>query len=257
MGNHDSFLSQNRLNSIVFGGGHGIGLALVHEILKRDPEGQLFVTYRNPEKAHRLFELQEKEPIRVVQCDPLDEKELSFLAKEIGAEINQLDLCINSIGILHDEEIEPEKSVKDLDLHSLIHSFTVNTCITALIAKYFKQSFSREDPSCFASLSAKIGSIEDNRLGGWYAYRMSKAALNMLIKTLSLEFEREKRKCSVLAIHPGTTQTEFSKPYSQNVSHKIWPADQTAIHILDVIETCITNQETGVFKNWDKNSLPW
>jgi len=108
-----------------------------------------------------------------------------------------------------------------------------------------------------AVISAKVGSIQDNRLGGWYSYRASKAALNMAIKTISLEWQYKVPNCCVAALHPGTTDTQLSAPFQANVAiKKLFSADQTAALLIDVIDN-LNSKNSGRFWNWDGKEIPW
>ena len=152
--------------------------------------------------------------------------------------------------------MKPEKSLRDIDGQQFMRSFQVNALVTAIIARDFLPLLRHPGPSCLATLSAKVGSIADNQLGGWYAYRASKAALNMIIKNASLEYQRRSSKARVLAIHPGTTITELSKPYIARTKLKLHSTDETASNILSVIDGRPLS-DSGLFLSWDGSTLPW
>ncbi|MFT6908297.1 MAG: NAD(P)-dependent dehydrogenase (short-subunit alcohol dehydrogenase family) [Oleiphilaceae bacterium] len=124
-----------------------------------------------------------------------------------------LDLVIVANGILHDVDIMPEKSLRELSAEKFHRIFEVNTITPALITKHFLPKLNRNKPSIFAALSARVGSISDNRLGGWYAYRASKSALNMIIKNASIEIGRRNKDAIIVGIHPGTVDSNLSKPF--------------------------------------------
>lgn len=233
---------------LIVGGGHGLGLGLVSASKKRYPDSQVFVTYRRFEKAGELLSLD----VSASQVDPLIEEEVSRFCEEH----DQFDLVINCVGFLHDEETKPEKSLRDINIDDLLKNFTINSIVTPLWAKHLKSKFSKSDDSVFATLSAMVGSIEENGVGGWYGYRASKAALNMFIKTIAIEFTRSRLKTSVIAIHPGTAFTELSKPFSGGVKHKIWEPAEAGENILKVLESC-PEQGSGLFKNWDGRKIEW
>ncbi len=241
---------------LIAGAGHGIGLALCNELLQNFPQVEkVFATYHRRESATGLFNLEKKFSSRLVtfqwnaRTDALD--------KIVSRVENDLDLLMNCIGFLHSPEIAPEKSLKDIDHTSLLTQFSINSCVTPLLAKAFFPLMGGDEKSAvFAALSAKVGSIEDNQIGGWYGYRASKAALNMFIKTLSIEAARSRKKIHCLAIHPGTTRTELSSPFLGGVKHQVWTPEETAKHILDVCAK-LAPGESGVFKNWDGQALPW
>lgn len=244
--------------SLIIGAGHGIGLAIVKELLMRNEESTIIATYRIESKANELLDLRSRfhHRLQILHLDPTSEDAIKELSIELDQNINQIDALINCVGLLHDEELSPEKSLKDINQASLQKLFSVNAIVTPLLAKYFCKALSQKSPSCFISISAKVGSIEDNKMGGWYGYRASKAALNMFIKTISLEFERKKSNCLVLAIHPGTTVTELSEPFIKNTKYILHQPEQTARNILNVIEG-MSLEKTGSFYSWDGSELPW
>jgi len=170
-------------------------------------------------------------------------------------EFSDIDFFINAIGILSDEQ-GPEKSVRDLCLDRTNYVFEVNCYINLLAMKYLKRKFSRKDGALFCVLSAKVGSIEDNRLGGWYSYRMSKAALNMALKTFSLENKSSQPNLICIAQHPGTTKTQLTQKYLKNISYKVKNTEETASILIDLWEG-LTPAHSGLFLNWDGKELPW
>lgn len=230
-------------------------MGLAEEITQSNPNCRIICTYRNPDKYNGLKKLSEKNSkIEAWQLDPLDESKLDLFFKSI--EMKKIDLLVNSIGILDSGEKGPEKSLRDISVETMNNVFRVNSFISPLLAKYSKSYFSKQEPSVFCALSAMVGSIQDNKLGGWYSYRASKTALNMFIKTIAIEFERYNLETRVLAIHPGTTETDLSRNYLKSVKHKIWTANESARHIIDTIEKSST-EGTGLFKNWNNEEIPW
>lgn len=233
-------------NILIIGAGHGLGLALALECRERYSQSSIITTYRLAEKAQGLL----SSGIRSHQLDPLDERAVADFCSQIGEQ----DLVINCVGILADKERGPEKSLRDIDLNHLTKVFQVNSFVTPLWAKHLKNKFSKKSSSVFATLSAMVGSIGENEIGGWYGYRASKTALNMFLKTISIEFSRSRLKTSVVAIHPGTTRTELSENFLKGVHHKIWEPPGAAKNILNVLESC-PNEGTGLFKNWDGRTI--
>ena len=258
MDNH--FSIETISSALIVGGGRGIGLGIVTQLLERNPNLKIWATYRTPEKASSLLGLHKQFPkqLRALQVEPAQETDLQEVAKIIGAEAPNglLDLVVVAPGILHAPGGKPEKSLRDINISQLTEVFTANAFITPMVAKHIKSLLSRNQPSCFVALSAMVGSISDNELGGWYAYRASKAALNMFLKTISIELKRSGYKTRVAAIHPGTTETELSKLFLSGVKHKVWTPDESAHNILNVINE-LRQEETGCFKNWDGNKIPW
>tara|TARA_R110002110_G_scaffold121431_2_gene297167 strand:+ start:147 stop:944 length:798 start_codon:yes stop_codon:yes gene_type:complete len=247
-------------NALIIGAGHGIGLALVTQLIEMNPRIKIWATYHNQVKANPLLEYQRtnSENLTCIKNPLSEEDDIENLVGKIEHKLGgtNLNLCINCIGFLHNEDIMPEKSLRDINKQQLMKYFEVNSVLTPLLAKHIKKLFSSSEVSAFACISAKVGSLEDNKLGGWYGYRASKAALNMFIKNIAIDYKQSQLKTIVLAIHPGTTTTELSKPFLSHIKHTIWSPDDTAKHIIDVIEK--TNiQESGCFKNWDNTNIPW
>ena len=234
-------------NYLIFGANRGIGLALVKKLCH---ENNVIACYRTEDRSDDLLSLK---GVKTYKIDPLVESEYKGLVDFIGNE--KIDVVINCIGLLTFENA-PEKSFRHIDLETMTKLFQVNSFITPLIAKNIYKNLSRDTQSVFATLSAKVGSIEDNKIGGWYSYRASKTALNMFMKNLSNEFKLLKIPCTFLSIHPGTTRTELSENYLKGISHTVWGVHDTAGHILEVISQA-KKYESGAFVNWDGAVLPW
>lgn len=146
-------------------------------------------------------------------------------------------LVIVATGVLHAGGHGPEKAVRDLDPAWLAQVYAVNTVGPALVAKHFLPMMPKDGRAVFAALSARVGSISDNQVGGWYGYRASKAALNMMIRTLAIEERRRNSRAIVVALHPGTVDTELSRPFQGNVQPgRLFTPDRAAMQLLDVIE---------------------
>ena len=160
-------------------------------------------------------------------------------------------MILIAAGLLHDAEVAPEKAMRDLDQPSLTRLFAVNAIGPALVAKHFVPLLPKRGRCVFGALSARVGSIADNSLGGWYGYRASKAALNMLIRTLSIELARTRPEAICVALHPGTVDTRLSKPFQKGVAgDRLFSPDQAAAQLLDVIETLHPDQSGRCFA-WD------
>lgn len=163
------------------------------------------------------------------------------------------------IGTLHDDVVQPEKSLRQLQANTLQHYFYVNSVLPALLIKHFSPLLSKDSASVstLSCLSAMVGSTQDNQLGGWYGYRASKAALNSLIKTASIEIRRRNKQAAVIAIHPGTTVGHLSAPFAKNVQpDKYYTPPQSAQRIHKVLEQ-LTAEQTGQFLNWDGQPIAW
>ncbi len=235
-------------NILIIGAGHGLGLALALECQRRYPQASIHTTYRRAEKASNLL----NSGLVSTKLDPLNETEVESYCEDLP----QLDLVINCVGMLSTENFGPEKSLRDINIEQLTEVFQVNTFVTPLWAKHLKRKFSKDTTSVFATLSAMVGSIGENEIGGWYGYRASKTALNMFLKTMAIEFERSRLKTSVVAIHPGTTKTELSENFLKGIQHKVWEPAGAAENILNILEKC-PGEGTGLFKNWDGRTIGW
>ena len=167
----------------------------------------------------------------------------------------EIDLVINCVGLLHDQEHMPERQLKEIKADWLLKSMEVNLVTHIHLAQALEPCVKKKKELVFASLSAMVGSIRDNGLGGWYSYRMSKAALNMFIKGLSIEWKRYNAQNRVLAIHPGTTDSQMSKPFKVRPD-KLYSPELTATRILSVLEKS-DQQETGSFLNWNGEVIPY
>ena len=154
-------------------------------------------------------------------------------------------------GLLHGDDRGPEKSLRQLDADWLMKNYQVNAIGPALVAKYFLPLMDRKDIIRFAALSARVGSISDNRLGGWYGYRASKAALNMMIRNLSIEWSRKNDRSIIVALHPGTVDTALSRPFQSNVAEgKLFDSGRAARHLLDVLDG-LEPADSGKIFAWD------
>ena len=164
------------------------------------------------------------------------EATIEAAAQALRAE-EPLDLVIVASGYLHQEGRGPEKDWRHVTAEELARSFSINAMGPALVAKHFLPLLPDEGRAAFAALSARVGSISDNRLGGWYSYRAGKAALNMIIKTFAVELARKKPHAVCVGLHPGTVDTELSQPFQRNVREgKLFAAEHAASRLLDVLD---------------------
>ena len=164
---------------------------------------------------------------------------------------------INCCGSLHWQGHRPEKNLQQCTDNALQESLTSNVLTHMHLAQAVAPLLQRRSPLTWASLSAKVGSIEDNHLGGWYSYRMSKAALNMLVRNLSIEWGRKLEDCRVVAVHPGTTDTPLSQPFQENIAaDKLYTPEQSAHRIIDVLQR-LPQADSGKLLFWDGTPIPW
>ena len=226
----------------VIGASGGIGGALA-QLLREDPgvsETLLFSrSGRGPDGA------------AAARLDVTDEDSVSAAAEGAGA----LDLVIVATGLLHAEGLSPEKDMRALDRDRLLRSFEVNTVGPALVGKHFLPLLPREGRGVFAAISARVGSIGDNGVGGWYGYRASKAALNMVLKNFAIEVGRKRREAVILGLQPGTVDTALSKPF-QGAARSVMAPEDSAAHLLGVIDRAGPGWTGGLY-DWRGERLPW
>lgn len=188
------------------------------------------------------------------QLDFDDELAIAGLIKAISS-TQALDSVIVTIGLLHESKIAPEKSLRDITADQLHQYFHVNAVLPMMIAKYALPALNKSSQSLFAVLSARVGSISDNRLGGWYGYRMAKASLHMGIKNLSIELQRKNPNAIIVALHPGTVDSELSKPFQKNVAEgKLFTAAFSAQSLLKVLHQ-LTPKDSGKIWAWDGKEI--
>ncbi|WP_122415317.1 SDR family NAD(P)-dependent oxidoreductase [Pseudomonas viridiflava] len=245
-------------NVLICGASRGIGLALCAALLARDDVAQVWAVAREASTSTGLAKLAEQygQRLKRVDCDVRNEQALEALVSETLEGREHLHLVISALGILHQDGAKPEKGLAQLTLASMQASFATNTFAPILLLKHLLPLL-RKQPATFAALSARVGSIGDNRLGGWYSYRASKAALNQLLHTASIELKRLNQASTVLAIHPGTTDTELSQPFQTNVPEgQLFEPAFTAERIIEVVGAH-GPADSGTFWDWDDKPIVW
>tara|TARA_R110002072_G_scaffold534_6_gene4033 strand:- start:210936 stop:211667 length:732 start_codon:yes stop_codon:yes gene_type:complete len=242
-----SFDFKEAKHILIFGMGE-IAKAITEHIQILNPNVKLYGVTRSKNRSIKN--------VKLFFHDPTDSSSWSRLEQEIGKLNITFDLIFSSYGVLHNDKLRPEKRLADIQLENMIEAHCINTFSCALIAKHFSQFLPIKKSSTLVFLSAKVGSIEDNKMGGWYSYRSSKAALNMMMKNISIELGRSRKLLSVQCIHPGTTKSALSKPFLSSTNLKVRSPLESAKNICNVIEEA-SRQGTGLFKNWDGSDLPW
>jgi NAD(P)-dependent dehydrogenase (short-subunit alcohol dehydrogenase family) len=237
-----------QMNVAVIGGSGGIGNSLLRLLAIQNDVQKVYCFSRSTVQTFNPK----------IECHTIDiTDEKSVIDTAFKVKDNNLDAIIIVTGILHSDLVSPEKNLKDISLEQMQKIFEVNTFGPALIAKHFLPLIPKNRKSVFAALSARVGSIEDNHLGGWYSYRASKAALNMIIKTTSIEVARRYKKACVVGLHPGTVDTELSKPFQGNVKEgKLFTPEYSASCLLKVMNT-IDEKDTGKLFAWDGQKIPY
>lgn len=246
-------------HALVTGASSGVGLAVVQELLGRADVARVFAVSRGANDSPELAALQSAygERIRPLACDISSEPALQALAADVRANTDRLHLVFNAAGLLHAPGLRPEKSVTQLRLAALSEVFAINAFAPVLLAQAMLPLMKHGEPAVMASLSARVGSIGDNRLGGWYSYRASKAAQNQLMRTLSIELRRTHPQVSCVVLHPGTVDTPLSRPFQLNVpADKLFSPRRAAQQLLGVVAT-MTPERSGEFLAWDGKPIAW
>jgi NAD(P)-dependent dehydrogenase (short-subunit alcohol dehydrogenase family) len=230
--------------ALVLGTSGGIGSGLVAALSASTTYSRIYAGSRRPVSV-------DHPDVTSVQIDLADEATLRMAAEAISAE-GSLDLIIVATGLLHrGGVIGPEKSYRQLDAEVMAELFAVNSIGPAIAAKHFLPLLNNGGPSVIAFLSARVGSIGDNRLGGWHSYRASKAALNALVRCFSIEIRARNREAIAVALHPGTVDTPLSFPFQRNVpGHQLFSAAQSASYLLEVVGR-LKPEHSGGFFAWD------
>lgn len=222
--------------ALVFGATGGIGSALVAAL-----------------SASQRF----SRVVGVARAEGFDLTDETSVARcvERAAAAGDIRLAIDATGFLHDGRQAPEKSLRDLDPDRLARAFALNAIGPALIMKHLLPRMPRSGRAVFATLSARVGSIGDNRLGGWYGYRASKAALNQIVRTAAIELARRAPEAICVALHPGTVRTPLSAPFVGTDREAVSPAE-AADNLLRVIEG-LGAGDSGGFFDWRGDKVAW
>lgn len=252
-------------NYLVIGGTGGIGQAIVKELLQRTANEQsdgnigntrVYATYH---KSQPDFEA---DHLSWLSMDVSDEDSIEQAIADIKQQAAHIDWVINCAGLLHTPHNQPEKALRQLETDFFLQSMQINALASLLIAKHIKPLLAKskrsaDKPAIFATISARVGSITDNRLGGWYSYRMSKAALNMGMKNLSIEWSRSLKDVCVVVMQPGTVDTQLSSPFQGNVAdEKLFTPAYSAARLLEVLDS-MSAAQSGSFVDWAGESIPW
>ena len=222
-------------SAVVVGASGGIGAALVEALVE---EGGFDTVHHFSRSARGDDHL-----------DLDDEASIAAAARRVAA--NPPALVLVATGLLHEGGHLPEKAMRDLDAAWLARQFAVNAIGPALVAKHFLPIMPRTGRCVFAALSARVGSIGDNKLGGWYGYRAAKAALNQLIRTAAIEERRRNGRSIVVGLHPGTVDTPLSQPFQANVRpDQLFTPARAAVQLLDVIDG-LKAPDSGKVFDWE------
>lgn len=216
--------------SVVIGATGGIGRALVAQLETTPRAGRVVGLGRHTE----------------LKLDLLDETTIAAAAAAL-IDTGPYSLIIDATGVLNGQGAFPEKSLRTVTAESLHRAMALNAIGPALLLKHFHALLPRKDRGVFATLSARVGSIGDNRLGGWYGYRASKAALNQLLRTASIEIQRRRKLAVCLALHPGTVHTSLSANFVASDKPGVFTPTQSAQKLLRVIDQSTPTHNGGFF----------
>ena len=225
--------------AVVIGASGGIGAALVKAL---NDDG----TFVRVIEWHRSS---------VPPLDLIDEASIVIAAQSLADLDLDIRLVFDATGVLQDHATSPEKSWRQLDAASLAHAYAINAIGPALIMKHLLPRLARSGKSVFATLSARVGSIGDNHLGGWYGYRAAKAGLNQLVRTAAIELRRTHREAVCVALHPGTVATSLSEPHTKAGLDVVEP-DVAAARLLSLLKG-LTSAQTGGFLDYRGDQIPW
>eukprot|EP01134_Creolimax_fragrantissima_P005833 CFRG5833T1 len=250
--------------SVIQGGSRGIGAAFVQGLLRCSPKNHVIATSRNPYSADsRLPKLRLEFPDRltILPCNIWCEDEIQATAEAVKSKFKKVDFLLNCSGILNLEQ-KGETNLKQVNEESLLAAYRTNAMGPLLMVKHFKDMLSKQASehqdatfnSVVVNISARVGSISDNRSGGWYAYRSSKAAQNMMTKTMAIELYTKKVLC--VGLHPGTVNTDFSKRYHKNLKHTIFDPEQVVDYFNNVLHG-LNMEDTGKFLDFNGKEIPW
>ena len=227
----------------IFGANGSIGQALCAHYQK---QSDVYAFTRND------FDIDESGLVKIL-LDDFNEDSVFQAANKFDNDF--FDKIIVSIGILHNEDFMPEKRIEEISSDQFLETIRINTLIPTLIARSFYKKLKKKDKSTLAFLSARVGSITDNRSGGWYSYRASKAALNMVIKNLSIELRRYNKELVVIGLHPGTVDSRLSQPFQKNLEDsKIFSADFCVLKLSSVIDS-LDIKDSGKCIAWDGEEI--
>ena len=215
--------------AVIIGARGGIGAALANALDAGDQYDRVIRLHRASAPA----------------IDISDEASIAAAASDVAGTAPQL--VIVATGLLHTETKGPEKSLRELDSEWMMQNYRINAVGPALVAKHFLPIMAKQGPICFAALSARVGSISDNRLGGWHSYRASKAALNMFIRNIAIEWQRKNAQSIVVGLHPGTVETQLSAPFKGNPAHERFLPARAAADMLGVLASLNPEQSGQIF----------
>ena len=241
------------VNIAVFGASGGIAQGVISYLLQHLEQVNLHCISRK--HTYQEHKLTTQQSLTTHHIEHYDDAALDLLTNRLNN--TKFDLVFIATGTLHDSTVQPEKRVKNVTQHSFEKIMNTNALVPIMIAKHMLSSMGKKAPAAICALGARVGSISDNKLGGWYSYRASKAALVMMLKTLAIETQRTHPDLRVCAIHPGTVNTDLSQPFQSNVEpHKLFSKALAGQHIVNVINS-LNMSHNGQQLAWDGSVVPY
>jgi len=239
--------------TLIIGASSGIAKALAQQVIS-DENSTLIVVSRNIE----FYQQDKFNQAKVIRVESYQESEISLAVANIeqvsASEISHIFICH---GVLHNEGCQPEKRLEDFSVKNFTEILTANTITPMLWLKYLMPMLSGKQTCKIVVFTARVGSISDNKMGGWYSYRASKAAMNMLIKSLAIELARRAKNIKLISFHPGTTNTPLSKPFQKNVPEgKLFTSEFVAEQLFAIVENSKVDGEAS-FLDWQGKEIPW
>ncbi len=224
-------------NALIYGASGGIGGAICDALAADARCGRLVRLSRSADGV-----------------DITDEQSLAAAAQHIGAEAGSFDLIINAVGAFEVNGARPERQFREIDAETMLRAFEVNAVGGAMFLKHFLPLLTKERRAVFATLSARVGSIEDNKLGGWMSYRASKAALNQVVRCAAIEEKRRNSESIVIALHPGTIETPLTRKYARG---KYTASREAAAQNLPAVCAACKPEESGGFFDYAGRKIDW
>lgn len=233
--------------ALVWGAG-GIGSALAFRLLQQGKfERVVCVSRRTSAEI--------PDGVYFFAADFLDENSIKSVASGVQT-LGELQQVIVATGVLHTDEVQPEKSMRALSADNIEYVHRINCVGPVLVAKYLIPLMPLKQRAVFAAISARVGSISDNKLGGWHSYRASKASLNMMLKGLSIEWARKNPDSICVGLHPGTVDSALSKPFQTGVpAEKLFSAVQSAAMLVDTLDS-LNGEDTGQVFDYAGKAIP-
>lgn len=247
------------MDTLVAGISGGIGRALAEHELQRNPETHVVGVSRHATGNESALALSRTYSGRLtlIDADVAEREALGTVFEAHLPESARITRILYAVGVLHGEGLFPEKRLEDINPEAMLQSYRVNTLGFLNTVQALIPWLRHADPKLIVAISAKVGSIGDNDFGGWYGYRCSKAALNMAVRNLAIETRRRLKPATVVALHPGTTETALTEPFQQSLARlKVHAPEDTAGNLWRVLDR-LTPDDSGRFLNWDGSELPW